>query len=283
MFMATITAHPFRDGGMRDVLNALKTDTASNAVIAANWSLGSIMNELGRRTTIVDEEQNLPKIRTMCKAVFCTEDEDEALQFLKEHKATHIVLNPMDILQLNLHFFAVTGLDENLGRSYPVTPLKLSDKSDRKLEYIVNYPISIKINTKYNLETVKKVIIPFLWGNEGFTISSPPSIVIHEGNSEKTVSVKELIIADRQWYFPEAEIDGCVWKRSGIIKDALLESSDPMALYFSPEARESLAVKLFWGEHSDHFKLVYESPLTSGVVPSKIWEIQYEESTNNGK
>ena len=283
VFMATIAAHPFRDGGMRDALNALKTDTASNAVIAANWSLGSIMNELGRRTTIVDEEQNLPKIRTMCKAVFCTEDEDEALQFLKEHKATHIVLNPMDILQLNLHFFAVTGLDENLERFCPVTPLKLSDKSDRKLEYIVNYPISIKINTKYNLETVKKVIIPFLWGNEGFTINSPVSIVIHDGNSEKTVSVKELIIADRQWYFPEAEIDGCVWKRSGIIKDALLESSDPMALYFSPEARRSLAVKLFWGEHSDHFKLVYESPSTSGVVPSKIWEIQYEKSTNNGK
>ena len=283
VFMATIAAHPFRDGGMRDALNALKTDTASNAVIAANWSLGSIMNELGRRTTIVDEEQNLPKIRTMCKAVFCTEDEDEALQFLKEHKATHIVLNPMDILQLNLHFFAVTGLDENLERFCPVTPLKLSDKSDRKLEYLPNYPISIKINTKYDLETVKKVIIPFFWENEGFTISSPPSIVIREGNSAKTVSVKELIIADRQWYFPEAEIDGCVWKRSGIIKDALLESSDPMALYFSPEARESLAVKLFWGEHSDHFKLVYESPSTSGVVPSKIWEIQYEESTNNGK
>ena len=276
VFMATIAAHPFRDGGMRDALNALKTDTASNAVIAANWSLGSIMNELGRRTTIIDEEQNLAKISAMSKAVFCEENEDAALQFLKEHRATHILLHPMDILQLNLHFSASTGLGENVGEFSPVTPFKLSDKSNQKLEYLTDYPISIKINTKRDPETVKKVIIPFFWENESFMINSAPSIVIHDGNSEKTVSVKELIIADRQWYFPEAEIDGCVWKRSEIIRDVPLESSDPIAFYFTPEARESLTVKLFLGEHSEYFKLVYESPSTYGPIPVKIWEIHYE-------
>jgi hypothetical protein len=182
----------------------------------------------------------------------------------------------MDILQLNLHFFAGTGLGENVGEFSPVTPFKLSDKSNQKLEYLTDYPISIKINTKRDLERVKKVIIPFLWENKGFTISSPSSIVIRDGNSEKTVSVKELIIADRQWYFPEAEISGCVWKLSEIVRDVPLESADPKALYISPEARESLTVKLFLGEHSDHFKLVYESPSTYGPIPVKIWEIHYE-------
>ena len=275
-FTVTLMAEPSPDSGTREALNALKTDTASNAVIAANWSLGSMTNEIGRRTTIVDEEQNLAKISAMSKAVFCEENEDAALQFLKEHRATHILLHPMDILQLNLHFSASTGLGENVGEFSPVTPFKLSDKSDQKLEYLTDYPISIKINTKRDPETVKKVIIPFFWENEGFTISSPPSIVIREGNSAKTVSVKELIIADRQWYFPEAEIDGCVWKRSEIIRDVPLESSDPIAFYFSPEARESLTVKLFLGEHSEYFKLVYESPSTYGPISVKIWEIHYE-------
>ena len=276
-FMATLMAEPSPDSGTREALNALKIDTASNAVIAANWSLGSMTNEIGRRTTIVDEEQNLAKISAMSKAVFCGENEDAALQFLKEHRATHILLHPMDILQLNLHFFAATGLGENIEQIHPVVPLLLTDKSDQKLEYFVNYPLSIKINIETHQETVKKVIIPFLWENEGFAISSPPSIVIHDGNSEKTVSVKELIIADRQWYFPEAEIDGCVWKRSEIIRDVPLESSDPIAFYFSPEARESLTVKLFLGEHSEYFKLVYESSSTYGPISVKMWKIHYEE------
>ena len=275
-FITAIRAQPTPDKGMRDALKWLKTNTTSDAVIAANWNFGSVTNELGRRTTIVDEEQNLAKIKAMSQAVFCTKSEDEALQFLKEHRTTHIMLHWTDIFDLYYHFFASTGLGKNVGEFSSVTPFKLSDKSDRKLEYLTDYPISIKINTKYDLETIKKVIIPFLWGNEGFTISSPPSIVIRDGNSEKTISVKELIIADRQWYFPEAEIYGCVWKRSGIIRDVPLESADPRALYISPEAREALTVKLFLGEHSDHFKLVYKSPSTYGPIPVKIWEIHYE-------
>ena len=275
-FMETLTAQPPPDNGMRDALNGLKTNTPPDAVIAANWNLGSMTNEIGRRTTIVDEEQNLAKISAMSKAVFCGKNEDAALQFLKEHGATHILLHPMDILQLNLHFFAATGLDGNIEQVHPVIPLLLSDKSDQKLEYFVGYPLLIKINTEIHQETVKKVIIPFLWGNEGFTISSPPSIVIHEGNSAKTVSVKELIIADGQWYFPEGKIGGCVWKHSEIVRDVPLKSADPKALYISPEARESLTVKLFLGEHSAHFKLVYKSPSTYGPISVKIWEIHYE-------
>ena len=275
-FMAMLTAQPQPDSGTRDALNGLKTHTPSNAVIAVNWNLGSMTNEIGRRTTIVDEEQNLTKIKAMSKAVFCGENEDAALQFLKEHRATHILLHPMDILQLNLHFFAATGLGENIEQVHQVVPLLLTDKSDQKLEYFVNYPLSLKINTETHQETVKKAIIPFLWENEGFAISSPPSIVIREGNSAKTVSVKELIIADGQWYFPEGKIGGCVWKYSKIVRDRSLESMDPIALYISPEARESLTVKLFLGEHSEHFKLVYKSPSTYGPIPIKIWEIHYE-------
>ncbi len=162
-FMGTLTAEPLPDSGTRDALNGLKTHTSPNAVIAANWNLGSMTNEIGRRTTIVDEEQNLAKISAMSKAVFCGENEDAALQFLKEHRATHILLHPMDIFQLNFHFFAATGLDGTIEQVHPVVPLSLSDKSDQKLEYFVDYPLSIKINTETHQETMKKVIIPFLW------------------------------------------------------------------------------------------------------------------------
>lgn len=274
-FTATITAQPPPDERTRDALNGMKTNIPPNAVIAANWNLGSMTNELGKRTTIVDEEQNLPKIRALSQAVFCGENEDRALQFLKEHRATHILVHPMDIFQLNLHFFAATELGENLGRFSPVTLFKLSEKSDQELEYLVDNPMPIELNAESQPETVKKVIIPFLWEDESVVIKSPASIVIYDGNSVKTTSVKELIIADRQWYFPEAKISGCVWKRSEIARDIPLEYADPMALYISPRARESLTIKLFLGEHSDYFKLVYQSPRIYGVVPVKIWEIKY--------
>ena len=276
-FMATLMAQPTPDSATLDALNGMKTNIPSHAVIAADWNFGSMANEIGRRTTIVDEEQNLAKIRGLSKAVFLGTNEEEALQFLKEHKATHLLLQPMDILQLNLHFFAAEPLRENTRQFYPGTRLALTEKTDQKLEYVVDTPVSIKINTAPPLRTVTRMSLPFKWENESFFISTPASIVINADHPEQTFSVKELIIADRQWYFPEAKIGGCVWIPSEIVRDRPLEFMDPIARYFSPEARESLAVKLFLDEHSAHFKLVYKSPSTYGPIPVKIWEIHYEE------
>ena len=275
-FFGAVLAEPMPDRGTRDALNGLKANTALNAVIAANWNFGSLINELGRRATIVDEEQNLAKISALSKSVFCGENEDAALQFLKEHKATHLLLHPMDILQMNLHFFASKELRENTKKAHPGTRLKLTEKTDKKLEYVVDTPVSIKINTETPLRTVTRMSLAFKWENDFFSISTPASIVINDDHPEQTFSVKELIIADRQWYFPEAKIGGCVWIPSEIVRDRLLEFMDPIALYISPKARESLAVKLFWDEHSEHFKLVYKSPSTYGPIPIKIWEIHYE-------
>ena len=160
-FITAIRAQPIPDSGTRDALNGFKTNIPPHAVIAANWNFGSLINELGRRTTIVDEERNLEKIRAMSKTVFCGKSEDEALRFLKEHRATHVFLHPMDLSQLNLHFFASTGRSENIGQFHHVTLLKLFDKSDQKLEYVVDTPMSIKINTESPQEEVKRIIIPF--------------------------------------------------------------------------------------------------------------------------
>ena len=276
-FITVASVNPYPDRYTRNAFNLIKTNTTSDAVIAANWTLGSMINEIAERATIVDEEQNFEKIREMSKVVFYGKNEDEALKFLKQHGATYLLLLPFDMLHLNIHYFAASGQSNVIEQFIPITPFTISDRSDQKLEYLANHPLEIKINTEYNPETVKKAIIPFAWEGESFTISNPASITIHENNSVKTVSVKELIIADRQWYFPDAEINGAVWKRSGITQDVSSKFTDLNALYISPEARESLVIKLFLGEHSDHFKLVYTSQESYGPVPIKIWEIQYEE------
>lgn len=282
-FIATVRGYPYPDSETRRALNEVKINTPADAVIAANWNLGSAINELARRTTIIDEEQNFSKIREMAKSVFYGKNEDEALQFFKEHRATHLLLLPIDFLQLNLHYFAASGQSEIVDQFMPVTPLKLSNMTDQQLEYLAYHPLQIKINTKYNLKTVKKAVIPFSWKDESFTISSPATIVTHEDKLVKKISVKELSIADRQWYFPSAKINGTIWKPSGIVRDTPLEFMDPNALYISPEARESLTVKLYLGEHSERFRLVYESPISYGPMPVKIWEIQYDEDSYNEK
>ena len=153
-FFRAVLAEPIPDRGTRDALNGLKANTPLRAVIAANWNFGSLINEFGRRTTIVDEEQNLAKIRGLSKAVFLGTNEEEALQFLKEHKATHLLLHPSDILQLNLHFFAAEPLRENTRQFYPGTRLTLTEKTDQKLEYVVDTPVYFKINTEPPLQTV---------------------------------------------------------------------------------------------------------------------------------
>ena len=60
-FMATLMAQPTPDSATLDALNGIKTNIPSHAVIVADWNFGSMANEIGRRTTIVDEEQNLAK------------------------------------------------------------------------------------------------------------------------------------------------------------------------------------------------------------------------------
>lgn len=77
----------------------MKETLPENAVVAANWGSGNRIHVLGDVQTITDPDHYLPHwIHLYYRHVFCAQSEREALEFLKTHGATHLMLSEHGIL-----------------------------------------------------------------------------------------------------------------------------------------------------------------------------------------
>ena len=93
--------------------NWLKTNTSTKSVIAAWWEHGSRIGASCRaQQRLVDQQHNPPRIRSMAHEVFCAETPENALKFLKSHKATHLLIRPMDVFD-RLEYISAIGSPQN--------------------------------------------------------------------------------------------------------------------------------------------------------------------------
>ena len=73
--------------------NWMRNNLPDTAVVAANWSFGSLLNVIANVRTIVDQDHFIQHwIHLYNRYVYHAESEPEALEFLKTHDATHIML-----------------------------------------------------------------------------------------------------------------------------------------------------------------------------------------------
>ena len=83
-----------------DVTNALhymKTTLPNTAIVAAHWSYGSQLNVLGGVKTIIDQDTYLQNwILLYNQHVHNATSEREALEYLKTHGVTHLMLTGKD-------------------------------------------------------------------------------------------------------------------------------------------------------------------------------------------
>ncbi|RKU12961.1 hypothetical protein C6503_16595 [Candidatus Poribacteria bacterium] len=71
----------------------IKINLPDTAVVAANWSFGSLLNVLSNVKTIVDQDHYIQYwIHLYNQHIYFAESEREALEFLKTHNATHVML-----------------------------------------------------------------------------------------------------------------------------------------------------------------------------------------------
>ena len=71
----------------------MKDNLSDTAVVAANWSFGSLLNVLSNVKTIVDQDHFIQHwIHLYNQHVYHAKSEREILEFLKTHNATHIML-----------------------------------------------------------------------------------------------------------------------------------------------------------------------------------------------
>ncbi len=129
----------------------MKTTLPENAVVAGNWRFGSRLNVLARVKTVTDPDHFLPHwIHLYYRHVFCAQDAHEALEFLKNHKATHLMLTHSSVFSRAFDFSSIG-----------------SKKTDRQFRYIPLLQLSDK-----RLSRIKQT--PFLY-IEPIDITSPPN------------------------------------------------------------------------------------------------------------
>ena len=235
------------------------------AVIAANWGYGTQLNILGGVNTVIDSDHFIPHwIYLYYRHVFCAQDEREALEFLKTHTATHLMLTEQGVLSRSRDYSSM-GSDENNNREFENYQLTRTETP---------------IGTPYRMQP-RGTDTPLDFIDIARTSSDMLSIIAHFKDENGTVAAGELgetlvrdIRVERTVNTPTSQIAVDI-ENGGLVLDFDSETQLSRAYYIPPLGWNSLAVKLFLrGEHGDIFVPVYSTD-EGNVKDIKVWEIRY--------
>ena len=120
----------------------MKAELPHTAVVAAEWSFGSQLNVLGGVKTVVDQDHYIQHwIHLYDEHVRDATDARAALEFLKTHGATHLMLTQQQPPEV--------FLQGELSEAFvPVYPTENFTESDVKV-WRIDYPSNIQLNPKY--------------------------------------------------------------------------------------------------------------------------------------
>ena len=136
------TAFPGRDTSLARALFWMREHLPETAVVAAEWSFGHHLNVLGGVRTITDADHYIPHwIHLYQRHVRAAKNETEALEFLKTHEATHLMIThkqPADTMLQGL-------LSEAFAPIYPESGFQTAEVKLWELRY----PPDIQTHPKY--------------------------------------------------------------------------------------------------------------------------------------
>jgi len=262
----------------REAFNWMRDNTPSDSVIAAWWDYGSWINYLAERATVIDEEQNQYWVHLMARHVMMGQSEEEALEFLKTHRVTHLLLSYREVE--NLYWISWIGSDQNEDRLCSLGVLPRQPAEGKKLYF--HNPRGIVIDDPLEIEgrfyprrslLLMDVSVPI---KEDGSFDTPQARVVYRG-SYLRLTISEVYFYGRRWYFPDGDLPGCLLLNAASPLD--FQDIDPSvirsATYLPRVARQSLLIKLFLlNEPSEAFQLVY--PVSGNPNgPVKIWRIRY--------
>ena len=260
--------------GTEEFSRQIKKNTPPNAVIAAYWNHGSIINAIGQRATIIDEQQNLGWIRSFLRQVILGKTAEEILSYLKAHRATHLMLTTDDLKNLN-GYWAIAY--PNQPRSFVVglEPSAKKDPNVLRFEFvprIESVPISHKDSPALEIGHISKIVVDFTDKMEALRLAAPPRAIIETGNGLKNVQLREFVMGNQQWYFPEAELPMTLWL---VASEAFREIAVYNAFLLTQSAQELNAVKLYSGALMDELNEHFEEVITEKHHRAKVWKIHY--------
>ena len=234
-------------------LHWIKDNLPGTAVVAGNWDYGSLINVIGGVKTIVDQDHYIQHwIYLYNRHVHCANTLQEALEFLKSHEVTHLILDAKDTL-LNSDYYSSLGSNQDGDIRFTITPLHKQP------------PKAMKYRAAPDSET-----------------SIPLKSIDFELVSESTLSIKAELQTGETIFLPAVAITNKgrvnveAENEHGGILIVFDEAQHPTAAYYIPPIGwDSLAIRLYFrGDIPDVFVPVYpaDADLTADF---KIWEIHY--------
>lgn len=284
----------------------VRDNTPTDAVFAHWWDYGYWVQTIGKRATILDGGNYIVYWdHLLGRHVLTGETEKEALEFLKVHNGTHLLIDSTDIGKYTA--FSSIGSDENYDRFSFIPTFNFDEAATQRRRNETLYVLSGGVNMDEDIIWKDQVFAEGVSGIGGFILpmesingsvvgrlKQPRAVVINRGQ-QLQVPIK-CVYLEGKIIFEEEGIDGCLYLVPRIDQNGY--KSIGGGLWLSPRLMRSLFTKLFLFDEGENFKLVhteehpainelnnnYELNLPSFTIvngallgPIKIWEIEYPE------
>lgn len=234
----------------------MKAELPNTAVVATDWIHGGQLNVLGGVKTITGTDTFiLPWILLYYQYLFCGHSETEALQFLKSHEATHLMLSEEDVVKGSL-VNSVIGSTSEHNKHFEIISLQevIREQGHIVLFSEIATPFFKNIQVDVHPETNRPV----------------SAIVVRQNGTATTLP---YVAYENKKRTAVNNQDGS--KTGGILLYFDEHQKFQRCYYVPPVAWDNVAIRLFLrGITSDAFKSVYETQKT-GETNVKVWEIHY--------
>lgn len=246
---------PGKDTPISNACNWIQEKLSTENVLAAPWSYGHMLNAVGNVKTIIDPDHFILHWIHLYENMLLTTDENEALTFLKTHKATHLLLTENSVLH---------GITQN---------------TNEKTRGMIRLKPNTHIGSKHYrmVPTHKNTAIEFVEINFQHT----DALATAKLENKKTVKLGYA----KPHYSNDSNEDAhtqddhehpiATDKNGGLLHFFDKKTHQEAIHYLSPQRWNSLAIKLFYrNQHSEAFVPVYPQQQTDNTTV-KIWEIHY--------
>ena len=234
----------------------MKSNLGDTACVAANWGYGSQLNVLGGVKTIIDQDHYIQHwIHMFNQHVFTAQSDDEAIEFLNSHKATHLMMTRDILVQLPGIYLSVSSNPKN-DQILHVTSLRVETYQNGR-----PYFVPVFHDTPFTHIDIDQ--------KPG---DNPPIITTAKLKDGSTLEMSNILFRDKMRIKSQKQIDE---NNGGILVIYNSKKNTLTGYYISSIGWNSLAVRLFFrGESSETFVPVYpeDGDVTAKV---KVWEINY--------
>ena len=265
---------PGKDTPMANACQWINEHLSTDKIVAAPWSYGHMLNVLGGVKTVIDPDHFiLHWIDLYEQHVAAATSEQEALEFLKTHHVTHLLLNEDDVFYIASQHTHIDEQPEHPLYMVPLVPrASIGSPHYRMVPAHKNTLINfVETDFHHNVtETQRSVPTTFVTAKlkNGKTVKLP--YIKYDGKAEGTHTAHT-----HNHHTAHAHAEASNNENGGILHLFDSKTQREVIHYLSPRSWNSLAVKLFFqDEHSEAFVPVYPEEGTASAKV-KIWRIHY--------